>query len=78
MLTVALPDALENSVIAAASRTGKSVDEYLAAVFAEHLSLEQDRARFDAVVSGLPVVPHEVADQWLANLAEGKDLPCPR
>ena len=48
MLNVALPDALETAVLAAARRSGQSVDEYLAAVCAEALSLEIDRARLDS------------------------------
>ncbi|SFN45230.1 hypothetical protein SAMN05660284_01526 [Formivibrio citricus] len=77
MLTVSLPIEIENAVLSAAHRHGQSVDEFVASVFQDALMLEEDRARLDAVLSGLPVVPHEAADAWLAKLAAGEAGPCP-
>ena len=78
MLSVALPDALETAVLVAARRSGQSVDEYLAAVCAEALSLEIDRARLDSYFAGAPGVSHETARAWLADLAAGRRTECPR
>ena len=78
MLTVALPDALETAVVAAARRSGQSIDEYLAAVCADALSLEIDRARVDSYLAGTPGVSLEDASAWLAELAAGHRTECPR
>jgi hypothetical protein len=60
MLTVVLPDALETAVTAAAHRTGLSIDDYLAAVCADALSLEIDRARVDSFLAGTPAISHAI------------------
>ena len=78
MLTVVLPDALETAVTAAAHRTGLSIDDYLAAVCADALSLEIDRARVDSYLAGTPTISHDRARSWLTDLAEGKRTECPR
>ena len=78
MLTIALPDGLETVVIAAASRAGQTVDDYLAIVCADALSLDIDRARLDSYLAGVPGVPHENARAWLSGLAEGERTECPR
>ena len=78
MLTIALPDGLETAVIAAAHRDGQSVDNYLAIVCADALSLDIDRARLDSYLAGIPGVPHECASAWLNDLAEGNRTECPR
>jgi hypothetical protein len=78
MLTVVLPDALETAVTAAAHRTGLSIDDYLAAVFADALSLEIDRARVDSYLAGTPAVSHDRARSWLTDLAAGNRTECPR
>ena len=78
MLTVALPDELEAAVVTAAHRSGQSVDEYVAGVFADALSLEIDRSRLDSFLSGTPGVAHERARAWLSDLADGKRAECPR
>ena len=78
MLTVVLPEALETAVTAAAHRTGMSVDDYLAAVCADALSLEIDRARVDSYLAGAPAVSHERARSWLSDLAAGNRTECPR
>lgn len=78
MLTVALPDELESAVINAARRSGQSVDEYLAAVCADALSLEIDRARLDSYLAGTPAISHDVARGWLTELAAGNRTECPR
>lgn len=78
MLTVALPDELEAAVVAAAHRSGQSVDEYVAAVFADALSLEIDRLRLDSFSSGASGVAHEGARVWLSELANGKRTEYPR
>ena len=78
MLTVVLPDALESAVTAAAHRSGLTVDDYLAAVCADALSLEIDRARVDSYLNGTPAVSHEHARAWLSDLAKGKRTECPR
>jgi hypothetical protein len=72
MLTVVLPDALEQAVTAAAHRTGLSINDYLTAVCADVLSLEIDRARVDSYLAGTPAIPHERASAWLADLAQGR------
>jgi len=77
MLTVALPDALESAVVAAAKRLGLSLDDYLAAVCADALSLEIDRARVDSYLAGTAPVSHKDARAWLADLAEGHRTECP-
>ena len=78
MLTVVLPDELEAAVTAAAQRSGLSVDDYLAAIFADALSLEIDRTRLDSYQAGTPAVPHERARVWLSDLAAGNRTECPR
>jgi len=78
MLTIALPDGLESAVIAAAHRAGQSVDDYLAIVCADALSLDIDRARLDSYLAGIPGVSHERASAWLNDLAEGNRTECPR
>jgi hypothetical protein len=78
MLTVELPEELETAVVMAARRSGQSVDDYVAAVFADALSVEVDRARLDSYLSGTPGVSHERARAWLADLASGKRSECPR
>ena len=77
MLTVALPDELEAAVVTAAHRSGQSLDEYIAAVFADALSLEVDRARVDSYLSGVRGVEHERVRDWLADLANGKRTNAP-
>lgn len=78
MLTIVLPNAVETAVIAAAQRAGLTVDDYLAAVCADALSLEIDRARLDAYLEGTPGVPHERARAWLTDLSAGNRTACPR
>jgi hypothetical protein len=78
MLTIALPDALEAAIVAAARRAGQSVDDYLAAVCADALSLEIDRARLDSYLAGTKAISHEDARGWLADLAAGHRSECPR
>ncbi|MDN7671109.1 hypothetical protein QZM22_00865 [Burkholderia oklahomensis] len=78
MLTVTLPAELETAIMTAAHRSGQSVDEYAAAVFADALSLELDRARLDSYIAGTPGVPHERVSKWLEDLAAGKRTECPR
>jgi len=78
VFTVVLPDALETAVAAAAHRTGLSIDDYLAAVCADALSLEIDRARLDSFLAGTPAISHERARSWLADLAQGNRTECPR
>ena len=78
MLTVVLPDALETAVTAAANRAGLSIDDYLASVCADALSLEIDRARVDSYLAGTPAVSHDRARSWLTDLAAGNRTECPR
>jgi len=78
MLTVVLPDVLETAVTAAAHRSGLSIDDYLASVCADALSLEIDRARVDSFLAGTPAISHDRARSWLADLAEGNRTECPR
>jgi hypothetical protein len=78
MLTIALPASLESALIAAAQEQGRSVDDYAGQLLAEGMTLQQDRARVDAVLAGLPTVSAAAADQWLAELATGVATPCPR
>ena len=78
MLTVVLPDAVETAVIAAAQRAGQTVDDYLAVVCADALSLEIDRARLDAYLEGTPGVSHARARAWLMDLSAGNRTECPR
>ena len=78
MLTVALPDALEAAVVAAARRSGQSVDDYMAIVCADALSLEIDRARLDSYLAGTQGIGQEEARAWLADLAAGRRTECPR
>jgi len=75
---VALPDALEAAVIEAARHSSQSVDEYLAAVCADVLSLEIDRIRMDSYFAGTSAVSHEDAGAWLADLAAGHRTKYPR
>ncbi len=72
MLTVAFPAELETAVLAAAHRTGLSIDDYLAMACTDALALEVDRARVDSYLAGEPAVPHEHARAWLMDLADGK------
>ena len=78
MLTIALPDVIETAVIAAAHRTGLSVDDYLTAICADALSLEIDRARVDSYLTGTLAISQERAKLWLANLVAGNRTECPR
>ena len=78
MLTVVLPDDLETAIKAAARRNGLSIDDYLAAVCADALSLEIDRARVDSYLSGTPAITHDRVRTWLTDLAEGNRTECPR
>lgn len=78
MLTVVLPDALETAVTSAAHRVGLSIDDYLAAVCADALSLEIDRARVDSYLACTPAVSHDRARSWLTDLAAGNRTECPR
>ncbi|SDG93245.1 MULTISPECIES: hypothetical protein [unclassified Duganella] len=78
MLTVTLPDELEAEMLAAASRKGLSVEEYLAVICKEALSLEVDRERLQSYQSGRPGVSQDRADAWLSDLAAGKWSECPR
>jgi hypothetical protein len=79
MITVTLSDELEAAVIEAASRKGLSLDDYVAVVCKEALSLEVDRQRLQAYRDGdLDGVSQERADAWLADLAAGKWSECPR
>ncbi len=78
MLTITLPDVIETAVVAAAHRTGLSVDDYLTAICADALSLEIDRARVDSYLSGTLAISHDRAKLWLAGLAAGNRTECPR
>ena len=78
MLTVVLPDSLEIAVTAAAHRTGLSIDDYLAAVCADALSLKIDRARVDSFLACTPAISHDRARSWLADLAKGNRTECQR
>lgn len=78
MLNVTLPMQLESDIIAAARRVGMRLDDHLAVVCADALSLEIDRARLDSYLSGTPAVPHERAHAWLTELSAGNRTECPR
>lgn len=78
MLTIDLPDTLETAITAAARRTGLSISDYLAAVCADALSLEVDRARVDSYLSGTLAISHDRARSWLTDLAAGSRTECPR
>ncbi len=78
MITVSLSAELEAAVLSAAGRKGLSVDDYLAAVCAEALSLELDRSRVQSYLAGTPGVSQERAEAWLSDLAAGKRSECPR
>jgi hypothetical protein len=78
MLIIALPEILEAAVIAAAQRSGQSVDDYVAAICTDALSLEIDRARLDSYLAGAPAVSHERVRDWLDDLAAGNRTECPR
>ena len=78
MITVNLSDELEAALILAAGRNGQSLDDYLALVCTEALSLEIDRARVKSYLAGTPGVSHERADAWLSDLAAGNRGECPR
>ncbi len=78
MLTLSLTDTLESAVLAAAHRAGMSVDDHVAAVCADALSLEIDRARLDSYLAGTPAISHEAAQAWLSDLAAGHRTECPR
>ncbi|MEX3957192.1 hypothetical protein [Trinickia sp. EG282A] len=78
MLTAELPEELETAVVMAARRSGQSIDEYVAAVFADASSVEIDRARLDSYLSGTGGVSQERARAWVADLASGKRSERPR
>jgi hypothetical protein len=78
MITISLSDELEAAVIEAVSCKGLSVDDYLAAICKEALSLEVDRQRLQSYLDGAPGVSQERADAWLSDLAAGKWSECPR
>jgi hypothetical protein len=78
MLTIVLPEQLENAITAAAQRSGLSINEYMTAVCTDALSLEIDRARVDSYLEGTPAISHERAMAWLTDLANGKRTECPR
>jgi hypothetical protein len=78
MLTIVLPGELESAVTAAAHRTGLSIDDYLASVCADALSLEIDRARVDSYLAGAAAISHDRANAWLSDLATGNRTECPR
>jgi hypothetical protein len=78
MITVTLSDELEAEVIQAAGRKGLSLDDYLAEICKEALSVEVDRQRLQSYRDGTPGVSQERADAWLSDLAAGKRSECPR
>lgn len=78
MLTVALPDALETALLARANRHGLSIDDYLATICADALSLEIDRERVASFRSGTQGIPNGAVCEWLADLAAGKRSEHPR
>lgn len=78
MFTISFPQQLESEIIAAARRAGMPLDDYLAVVCADALSLEIDRARLDSFLAGTPAVPHEKVQGWLADLGAGNRTECPR
>ena len=78
MLTIVLPESLENEVTAAAQRSGMSINEYMTIICSDALSLEIDRARVDSYLAGTPGISNERAKAWLTELSEGKRTECPR
>ena len=79
MITLTLSDELEAAVIEAAGRKGLSVDDFIAAVCKDALSLEVDRQRLQAYRDGgVQGVSQERADAWLSDLAAGKWSEWPR
>ncbi len=79
MITLTLSDELEAALIEAAGRKGLSVDDFIAAVCRDALSLEVDRQRLQAYRDGdVKGVSKERADAWLSDLAAGKWSECPR
>jgi len=78
MLTIVLPETLENAVTAAANRHGLSIDAYMTVICGDALCLEIDRARVDSYLAGTPAVQHESATEWLTDLSNGKRTPYPR
>lgn len=79
MITLTLSDELEAALIEAAGRKGLSVDDFIAAVCRDALSLEVDRQRLQAYRdSDVTGVSKERADAWLSDLAAGKWSECPR
>lgn len=78
MLSINLPEALETAVTTAAHRAGQSLEDYLAVLCADALSLEIDRARVDSYLAGTPAVSHDHARSWLSDLAAGNRTECPR
>ncbi len=78
MIELTLPIELEAAVVLAAQRSDLSVDDYLASVCADALSLEIDRARLDSFLTGTPGVSDERAQAWLDELAAGNRTACPR
>lgn len=70
MITLTMSDELEAAVIEAAGRKGLSVDDFIASVCKDALSLEVDRQRLQAYLDGdVAGVSQKRADAWLANLA---------
>ncbi|MCB9918593.1 MAG: toxin-antitoxin system [Planctomycetes bacterium] len=39
---------------------------------------KEDRERWENYVMTGRSIPHDVVDKWLGNLAEGRDVPCPK
>lgn len=79
MITLTLSDELEAALIEAAGRKGLSVDDFIAALCRDALSLEVDRQRLQAYRDGdVTGVSKERADAWLSDLAAGKWSECPR
>ena len=78
MITVTLSAELEAALIQTASRKGLSLDDYLAEVCKEALSLEIDRQRLQSYRDGTAGISKERADAWLSDLAAGKRSECPR
>lgn len=70
MITLTMSDELEAAVIEAAGRKGSSVDDFIAAVCKDALSLEVDRQRSQAYRDGdVAGVSQKRADAWLSDLA---------
>ena len=54
-----LLDDLEAAAVTAAHRPGQSLEEYVASVFSNALSLDEDRSRVDSYRSDVRGVAHE-------------------